>query len=225
MINYRLIGVIFKQDLQAAQRRAFAHLNPLLFFIFIVSLFPLGVGVSPGILPVVAPGLIWISAVLAVLLALEGLFRGDFTSGFLDKLLLSGEPVAVLVGAKVLAHWLIAGLPLVLVTPLLGLWLQLPAAAISVLMASLLLGTPVLMLMGAIGVALTLGLRNSGLLLPLLILPWFIPVLIFGAGAVNAASAGLPYAGQLAMLAALLCMSVAVAPFAIAFALRLQVAE
>jgi heme exporter protein B len=217
------IGVL-RRDLQLSFRRRNELLNPILFFILVVSLFPLGIGPGPKLLAELAPGVIWVAALLATLLSMERLFRSDFEDGALEQLLLSPYPLTLLVLAKVLAHWLVAGMPLILVSPLLGVLLYLPGKALGVLPLSLLLGTPVLSLIGAIGVALTVGLRRGGVLLTLLILPLYVPVLIFGTAAVAAATADLPVSGQLALLGAMLMLALTLAPFATAAGLRISAA-
>ena len=211
-----------RRDLKMAIRRRSELLNPLLFFILVVSLFPLGVGPGPQLLQEIAPGVIWVAALLATLLSMERLFRSDFEDGALEQLLLSPHALSLLVLAKVFAHWLVTGLPLILVSPLLGLLLHLPPEGIIALPVTLLVGTPALSLIGAIGVALTVGLRRGGVLLTLLILPLYVPVLIFGTAAVAAAAAGLPIAGQLALLGALLALALTLAPFATAAGLRIS---
>ena len=215
------VGVL-QRDLKISFRKQSELLNPIFFFILVVSLFPLGVGPSPKILAEIAPGVIWVAALLATLLSMERLFRSDFEDGTLEQLLLSAHSLPMLVLAKVLTHWLMTGLPLLLVSPLLGVLLHLPTDAISVLPLSLLLGTPALSLLGAIGVALTVGLRRGGVLLTLLVLPLYVPVLIFGTSAVSAAGIGLSVSGQLALLGAILVLALTLAPFAIAAGLRIS---
>ncbi len=167
-------------------------------------------------------GVVWVAALLAALLTLDSIFRSDFEDGTLEQLLLSAQPLSVMVLAKVVAHWLVTGLPLLLVAPLLAMLLGMKSEAMGTLMLSLLLGTPVLSLIGAIGVALTVGLRRAGVILSLLVLPLYVPVLIFGAAAVDAAASGLPVAGQLYILAAFLAMALSLAPVAAASALRIS---
>jgi heme exporter protein B len=215
------LGVL-RRDLQLAFRRRSELLNPVLFFVLVVSLFPLGIGPGPQTLALIAPGVIWVAALLATLLAMERLFRADFEDGSLEQLLLSPHPPALLALAKVLAHWLTTGLPLLLASPLLAVLLHLPAEAGGALLLSLLLGTPALSLIGAIGVALTVSLRRGGVLLTLLVLPLYVPVLIFGTAAVAAAATGLPYTGQLALLGAILVLALTLAPLAIAAGLRIN---
>ena len=185
-------------------------------------LVPLGTGADPAFLTVLAAGIIWVAALLASLLGLDGLFRSDFEDGTLEQMLISSCPLMVLVLAKVTAHWLITGLPLTVFAPLLGTLFALPMGAMPTLVLTLLLGTPVLSLIGAIGVALTVGLGRGNGLLPLLILPLYIPVLIFGAGAVNAAASAQPVAAPLYMLGAFLILALTLAPAAAGAALRIS---
>ena len=215
---------MLRRDLTLAFRHRGELANPLLFFVIVVSLFPLGVGPAPTVLATIAPGIIWVAALLAAMLALDGMFRSDFVDGSLEQIALSHHPLSMLVLAKVLAHWLITGLPLIVVAPLLGLLLYLPDHAMTVLVASLALGTPVLSLIGAIGMGLTVGLKRGGVLLSLLVLPLYVPVLIFGALAVNDAAAGLNVAGHLYFLAALLVLSATLSPLATAAAVRISIA-
>jgi heme exporter protein B len=213
---------ILKRDLTLALRHRSELANPLVFFVVVVSLFPLALGPEQDILTRVAPGILWVAALLAATLAMDGMFRSDFEDGSLEQLLLSPHPPSVLVLAKILAHWLATGLPLILISPLLALFLHLPGDALGVLLATLALGTPTLSLVGAIGVALTVGLRRGGLLLTLLVLPLYVPVLIFAAGAVDNAAAGFPVAGQLYFLAAVLVLAATLAPLATAASLRIS---
>jgi heme exporter protein B len=222
MNYYHAFKTLFKRDLTLAYRHRSELANPLLFFVIVVSLFPLGVSPEAHLLRTIAPGVIWVAALLAAMLALDSMFRSDFDDGALEHIVLSGYPLSLLVLAKVSAHWLVSGLPLLLLAPLLGVLLFLPSEGIAVLVLTLLLGTPVLSLIGAIGVALTVGLRRGGVLLSLLVLPLYIPVLIFGANAVNAAADGLPVMGQLYFLAALLVLALTLAPLAAAAALRIS---
>ena len=216
-------SALLKRDLLLAFRHRGELANPLLFFLMIVTLYPLGVSPELELLRRIAPGVIWIAALLAALFSLENLFRGDFDDGALEQMLLSAHPLSVLVLAKVLAHWLVSGLPMLLLAPLLGLLLAMPEKAILALEFTLALGTPLLSLIGAIGVALTVGLRRGGVLLTLLIMPLYIPVLIFATNAVTAAAAGLPIDGQIYFLASLLVLALTLAPVAIAAALRISV--
>ncbi len=213
---------LLKRDLLLAVRKRNEVVNPILFFIIVVSLFPLGVGPDRSLLQTLAPGVIWVAALLATLLSLESMFRSDFEDGALEQMLLCPYPVTFLVHAKVLAHWLVTGLPLMLITPLLGVLMAVPPQAMGTLLITLALGTPVLSLVGAIGVALTVGLRRGGALLSLLVLPLYIPVLIFAANAVQASAANLPITGQLYVLGALLLLALTLAPIATAAALKIS---
>ncbi len=213
---------LLKRDLTLAMRRQSDWLNPLVFFVIVVSLFPLGIGPDGSLLSEIAPGVIWVAALLATLLALDGLFRDDFDDGSIEQLLLSPQPLPVLVLAKILTHWLVSGLPLVLLSPLLALLLQLKLQALPALLGSLVLGTLSLSLIGAIGAALTVGLRRGGVLLPLLVLPLFIPVLIFGSSSVAAAAAGFETSAQMSLLGGLFFLALALAPWAAAAALRIS---
>jgi len=206
-------------------RRPAELANPLVFFAIVIALCPLAVGPGTQRLQTISPGLIWVAALLAVLLSLDGLFRSDFEDGSLEQWVVSPHPLALLVLAKVLAHWMFSGLALVLLAPLLGLMLGMPVSALPVLLMSLLLGTPVLSLLGAVGAALTVGLKRGGLLLALLILPLYIPVLILGSGALQAALQGLPALGYLLWLSSLTALAVTLTPFAIAAGLRISVGE
>ena len=206
-------------------RRPAELLNPLVFFALVIALYPLAVGPETQLLKTLSPGLLWVAALLSVLLSLDGLFRGDFEDGSLEQWVLSPHPLALLVLAKVLAHWAFSGLALVILSPLLGLMLGLPVACLPVLLVSLLLGTPVLSLLGAVGAALTVGLKRGGLLLALLILPLYIPVLILGSGALQAALQGMPATGYLLWLGCLTALAVTLTPFAIAAGLKISVGE
>lgn len=213
---------LLKRDLMLAVRRSSDWLNPLVFFVIVVTLFPLGVGPDGDLLSEIAPGVLWVAALLATLLGLDGLFRADYEDGTLELLLLSPHPLTVLVLAKVTAHWLVSGLPLLLLAPLLAIFMQLPAAALPALLASLMLGTLSLCLIGAIGAALTVSLRKGGVLLALLVLPLYIPVLIFGSSTVVAAASGFAIEAQLSILGAILLLALSLAPLATAAALRIS---
>ena len=214
--------ILLKRDLTLAYRHRAELANPLLFFVIVISLFPLGISPESKVLQGIAPGIIWVAALLAAMLSLDSLFRSDFEDGSLEQLALSSHSLALLVLAKVFAHWLVTGLPLILLAPFLGVLLFLPESSTLTLVATLILGTPILSLVGAIGVALTVGLRRGGVLVSLLVLPLYIPVLIFAAGAVNEAALGFPVAGQLYFLGALLSLSLTLSPFATASALRIS---
>lgn len=213
---------ILKRDLTIALRHRDDIINPLLFFIIIVSLFPLGIGPESNTLMKIAPGVIWVAALLSTLLSLERLFKNDHIDGSLEQLLLSPCPTFILVVAKIFAHWLITGVPLIIIAPFLGVLLNLHQDSYVALMITLLLGTPILSLLGAIGVALTVGLKKGGVLLSLLVLPLYIPVLIFATSAIDAASMNLPYNGQLAIIAAIFFGSLTLAPFAVGSALKVS---
>lgn len=209
------------RDLLLAMRRRSDLLTILLFFVIVVSLFPLGVGPDPAMLRAIAPGVIWVAALLASMLALTRVFALDHADGTLEQMLLAATPLGAIVAAKVLAHWLVTGLPLVLLAPVLALQFDLPQQFLGDLMLSLLLGTPALSLIGAIGAALTLGLRGGGALLALLVLPLYVPVLVVGAGALDAAAAGLGAGAHLLLLGAFLVVAGAFAPWVAAVALRI----
>ena len=211
-----------RRELSLALRQKGEVLTPLVFFVVIVSLFPLGVGPESALLLRMAPGVLWVSALLAAMLSLQRLFAMDYVDGSLEQMVLSATPLGLLVVTKSLSHFLLSGLPLVLMAPILGLQFGLEGRALGILMLSLLLGTPTLSLIGSIGAALTLGVRGAGVLLSLLILPLYIPVLIFGAGAVEADAAGLGIGGHLSLLAALLVLSAFFAPLATTTALRIS---
>jgi heme exporter protein B len=217
-----LRGVLHR-DLLLAMRQRSDVAVALLFFVIVASLFPLGIGAEPNLLRAIAPGVIWVAALLSSLLSLPRLFAADHADGTLEQMLLGAAPLGALAATKTFAHWLVSGLPLVVIGPVLALQYDVPAALYGVLALSLLLGTPILSLIGAIGAALTLGLRGGGVLLALLVLPLYVPVLIMGAGAVEMASCGMGGQGQLLLLAAMLLVAAAFAPLAIAAALRISV--
>lgn len=217
-----LLRAVIHRDLLLAWRRRSDVATVVLFFIIVVSLFPLGVGPEPDLLRKIAPGIIWVAALLACMLSLQHMFASDHADGALDQMLLAAAPLGMIVAARAFAHWLISGLPLVVLSPVLAVQFDLPAELSPILTLSLLLGTPILTLIGAIGAALTLGLRGGGMLLALLVLPLYIPVLILGAGAVDAASAGLGAEAHLLLLAAQLVLTGTFAPWAISAALRIS---
>ena len=212
---------IVRRDLLLAMRRKSEVLTALFFFVIVTSLFPLGIGPEPALLKKIAPGVLWVAALLATMLGLQRMFAADHADGTLEQMVLSPTPLGLLVGGKIAAHWTLSGLPLVLLAPVLGIQFDLDAGALGVLMLALLLGTPLLSLIGAIGAALTLGLRGGGVLLSLLVLPLYVPALIFGAGAVEAHISGLGAGGHLSLLAALLALAVFFAPWATTAALRI----
>ena len=197
--------------------------NPIIFFLCIIVFVPLGISPDPKALAAIAPGMIWIIALLATLLSLDRLFQGDFDDGSLEQMLISGQPMYWLVMSKVLVHWFITGLPLTLLAPVLGLMMSLPAEGYFPLIMTLLLGTGSLSLIGSIGAALTVALRRGGLLLSLIIMPLYVPVLIFGTGAVRNAIDGFPYFGQITMLGVFLLLALILAPFAAAGALKVSI--
>ncbi len=205
-----------------AMRRRGDVLVPLIFFAIVIALFPLGVGQDKELLRTMAPGVLWVAALLASMLSLERMFRDDYQDGTLEQWLLAPQPIIILVVAKIVAHWLLTGLPLILIAPVLALQLHLPATSIPILMVSLLLGTPVLSLIGGIGTALTLGVRGGSVLVSLLVLPLYTPVLIFGASAVTASINGNDVGGHLSLLGASLALTLGLAPWAITGALRVS---
>ena len=212
---------VFLRDLRVVLRRRADVGATLMFFVIVVSLFPLGVGPEPRLLRTMAPGVAWVAALLASMLSLARLFTDDHHDGTLEQLLLGATPLPLLVLAKMAAHWLTTGLPLALISPLLALQFGLAPDAIFVLSASLLLGTPLLSLVGGIGAALTVGVRGAGVLLSLLVLPLVVPVLIFGAGAVVASESGLATSPYFSLLGAMLSLALFLAPLATAAALRI----
>ena len=214
---------LLRRQLVLAVRRPIEIGNPLLFFAMVVALFPLGLGPAPDQLAGFAPGILWIIALLSNLLTSDAVFRSDFEDGSLEQLLLAPQPLFVSVLAYIGAHWLITGLLLALVSPVFALMLNLPGSAVGTLVLGLLLGTGVLSLVGCIGAALTVGLKRGGMLISLLILPLYMPVLIFGSAAVKAAVTGVPAGPYLAILGAMLCLAIALAPLAIAAGLRISV--
>lgn len=217
-----MLGRVIQRELKIAFRSGAEVINPLWFFLIVITLFPLGIGPEPQQLARIAPGVAWVAALLASLLALERLFRDDFLDGSLEQLLLLPTPLPVTVLGKVIAHWLITGLPLILLSPLAALLLSLDFAGWRAMALTLLLGTPTLSFLGAIGTGLTVGLRRGGVLLSLLVLPLSIPVLIFASAAIDAAGMGLPIGGYMAILGAMLAVSATLSPFATAAALRIS---
>ncbi|HEX4508616.1 MAG TPA: heme exporter protein CcmB [Burkholderiaceae bacterium] len=220
-MNTAVFAAVFLRDLRLASRRRIEALLPVGFLIVAASLFPLGVGPEPQVLRQIAPGVVWVCALLAALLSMPGLFAADHADGSLEQMLLAPGGALAVASAKTCAHWTIAGAPLVVAAPVLGLLFGLPPAELSVLFVSLLLGTPVLSLLGSVGAALTLGLRSAGMLVVLIVLPLAIPALIFGAGAVVAVDGGQSPAGHLSLLGALLIASMLGGPLATSTALRI----
>jgi heme exporter protein B len=214
---------VIQRDLTLAWRGRAGVLSTLFFFVIVVSLFPLGVGPEMNVLRTIAPGVVWVAALLASMLSLDRLFSHDYGDGSLEQLMLTPQPLSVVVLGKIIAHWLATGAPLVLIAPVLGVQFDLPPKALLVLVCSLLLGTPALSLIGAVGAALTLGLRGGGVLVSLLVLPLCIPVLIFGAGAVEASITGASAEAHLSLLGAVLVLALLFAPWTTAAALRISI--
>lgn len=217
------VTYMIKRDLLLVYRQRAELVNPLLFFILVILLFPLGIGVQPKLISQVAPAIIWVAALLAVMLSIDRLFRSDFQDGTLEHLLLSSHPLSLLVLGKIIAHWLVTGLPLILLTPLLAVFLGLDAETTRIIMVTLVLGTPALSALGAIGAALTVGLRRGGVLLAILVIPLYIPVLIFATMAVEHATTSAPVIADLSMLTAFLILSVTLAPLPAAAALKVSI--
>ncbi|BFT29418.1 heme exporter protein CcmB [Alteromonas sp. D210916BOD_24] len=213
---------IFKRDMHLAFKQRAELIQPLMFLTMVVTLFPLGVSPSPDTLQRIGPGVIWIAAILSSLMAMERLFRDDFQDGSLEQYMLSGMPLPAISAVKVAAHWLVSFVPLLLLSPLLALFLNLTFDMYIALILTLLVGTPLLSLIGAIAVGLTVGLHKGGVLLALLLIPVFIPLLIFATSAVDSAALQLPYHPQLAIIAAMLLLAAALAPFAIAYSLKVS---
>ncbi len=218
----RALAALLVRDLRLAFRRGGETLMPLFFLFAVIILVPLGVGPGPNLLASMAPGMIWIAALLSALLALENLFRSDFEDGSLEQWLLSDWPLALLVTTRLFSHWLITGVPVILVSPLAAQMLYLPSEALPVLMLSLLAGTPILSLLGGIAAALTLGTNRGSVLLSILVFPLFVPVLVFATGAVSAAADGMDAGAHLGLLSALLVLAVTLVPMGTAAALRLN---
>ena len=212
---------LLRKELLLAVRQKTDVVTVLFFFLIVSSLFPFAVGPESNTLKLIGPGVIWVGALLCSLLALHRVFEADYNDGSLEHLILSGEPLTILVLAKIISHWLITGLPVVIVAPLIGIQFGLPPQSLLLLLGTLLLGTPVLSLIGSIGAGLTLGVRGGSALTSILILPFYVPILIFGAGAVVADLQGLTIDGHISILVAMLCLSVALAPLAIASAIKI----
>ena len=213
---------VVARDLLIAARRRSDVLTTFFFFVIVVSLFPLGVGPQPDTLREIAPGVVWVAALLAAMLSLARMFSADYADGTLEQMILTPQPLVLLVLSKVLGHWLTTGLPLVLMAPLMGLQYDLPGDALATLLVALLIGTPALSLVGAVGAALTLGVRGGGALTAVLVLPLYVPVLVFGAGAVAASATGTGAAGHLSLLGAISLAALVFAPWATAMALRIS---
>lgn len=222
MMNTMIFNQIILRELRIAMRKQSEILNPLWFFLMIIALFPLAVGSDPNLLAKIASGIAWVTVLLSALLSFERLFKDDYLDGSLEQLLLLSLPLPLVALAKIISHWLLTALPLILLSPVAALLLSLDFNIWLALVLSLLLGTPVLSCLGAVGVALIVGLRKGGVLLSLLVLPLFIPVLIFATSTLEAASLSLAYTGQLAILAAMSVLALTFCPFAVAAALRIS---
>jgi heme exporter protein B len=218
----RGVWLVAGRDLRIGLRSKGELAQALMFLVIVVSLFPLAVGADPTLLKRIAPGVVWVAALLSVLLTLPRLFAADYADGTLEQLMLSPYPLPLIAAGKILAHWITTGLPLALIAPVLGLQFGMSGDELLVLVASLILGTPVLSMIGAIGAALTLGIRGASVLMALLVLPLYMPVLIFGAGAVDQVMSSVDYVANLSLLGAMLLFGALVSPFAVASALRIS---
>lgn len=214
---------MIRRDLLLVMRRKSEVLTALFFFVVVTSLFPLGIGADTALLRKIAPGVIWVAALLSTLLGLQRMFAADYADGALEQIALSPQPMVLLVAGKIIAHWIVCGLPLVILAPIIGIQFDLDSSSLSILMGTLLLGTPVLSLLGSIGAALTLGVRGGSVLMSLLVLPLYIPVLIFGAGAVYANNVGLDTSGHFSLLGALLILALAFVPWVSAAAVKIAI--
>jgi len=214
-----------QRELLLSMRRPADLLNPLVFFVLVVSLFPLGISPSDEVLKEIAPGVIWVAALLATLLSMEVMFRNDFEDGSLEQMSISPQPFLILVGGKIIGQWLVSGLPLVLMSPILAVMLALSEEGIKAMFISLLLGTPILSLLGSIGAGLTIGLKKGGALIAILILPLYIPILILGTHMIIAAEQGISYSGDVLWLAAILALSISLAPFATTESVRIALSD
>ena len=219
---FGLLGLVVRRDLLLAMRRRADVLTTLIFFVMVVSLFPLGVGPEMDMLRKMASGVVWVAALLASMLSLPRMFSADYADGTLEQMMLAPQSLSILVLGKIIAHWMLSGLPLALIAPVLGLQFDMSAPALWTLVLALLLGTPVLSMIGAVGAALTLGLRGGGVLVSLLVLPLCIPVLIFGAGAVEAVTSGMSVVSNLSFLGAFMLFALVFTPFVAAQALRIS---
>jgi heme exporter protein B len=220
---WQLFYAVYCKDLTLAFRQRAEIVNPLLFFLIVITLFPLAIGPEPALLGRIAPGIIWVAALLSTMLGLDKVFRDDFNDGSLEQFIASSYPLPLVVLAKVLAHWTITGLPMVLLAPIFALLMNLDTQLLAATLLTLLIGTPLLSFIGAIGAALTVGLQKGGILMSLLVLPLYIPVLIFATSAIDTSSMLLAYGGQLAILGAMLVVAAVMAPLAISSALKVSV--
>lgn len=224
MMSYSSVFIAtLKRDLNLALRQRVDVINPLFFYVLVIILFPIGIGPEPNLLQRIAPGVIWVAALLATLLGVEKLFKEDYLDGTLEQLILSPAPLPVVVLAKIAAHWCISGLPIILISPLLAAFLNINQSGLMAVILSLLIATPLLSIIAAIGAALTVGLQKGGVLISLLVLPLNIPILIFATSAVDTAIAGYAYSGQLALLGAMLVVALILGPFAVSASLRVSV--
>lgn len=219
------IAGLLRRDLLLAYRHRSELANPLLFFILVTALVPIGVSAEPSDLAKLAPGILWVMALLATLLSMDALFRADFDDGTLEQLVISGHPLYLMALAKALVHWLVTGLPLTLLSPLIAMTLSLPVSGYLPLILSLLVGTVTLSLLGAIGASLTVALRKGGVLISLIIIPFYVPVLMFGTAAVKNGILGQDYAGHIAFLLGFTSLALGLAPFAIAGGVKLSVSQ
>ena len=216
------VGAVIKRDLLLAYRFRAELINPLAFFVMVITLFPLALGAEIALLKRIAPAIIWVAALLASLMSIESLFRADYDDGSLELMVMTPHPLSILVLAKVIGHWLVSSVPLLFIAPLMGMMLHMDTDIIGVLMLTLLLGTPVLSLIGGIAVALTLGLRKGGALLAILVLPLYVPILIFASSAIDAAMTGFPVSGHLSMMCAILFLALTLTPLPTAAALKMS---
>ncbi len=219
---FQALGAVIKRDLLLAYRQRAELINPLAFFVMVITLFPLALGAEIALLKRIAPAIIWVAALLASLMSIDNLFRADYDDGSLELMVMTPHSLSVLVLAKVTAHWLVSSVPLLFIAPLMGLMLHMDSDVIGVLLLTLLLGMPVLSLIGGIAVALTLGLRKGGALLAILVLPLYVPILIFAGGAVDAAMSGLPISGHTSMMCAILFLAITLTPLPTAAALKMS---
>lgn len=219
---FQAFGAVIKRDLLLAYRHRAELINPLAFFVMVITLFPLALGAEITLLKRIAPAIIWVAALLASLMSIENLFRADYDDGSLELMVMTPHSLSVLVLAKVTAHWLLSSLPLLLISPLMGLMLHMDSDVIGVLLLTLLLGMPVLSLIGGIAVALTLGLRKGGALMAILVLPLYVPILIFASSAIDAAMSDFPVSGHLSMMCAILFLALTLTPLPTAAALKMS---
>lgn len=218
-----MLWPFLRRELRLLSRLKADWLNPLIFFVIVLTLFPLGVGPEPNMLRIMAPGIVWIAALLSVLLAAERLFKDDYRNGVIEQLVAARQPLFSFVLAKLITNWLSTGLPLILMSPLVALLLNISFDSFIAMVLTLLLGTPLLSILSVLGAALTVSADKGGILLALLILPLYIPLLIFASAAMEAASMAMPYTGQLAMMLAMLFFALALVPMAVSGALRMNV--